>query len=224
MFGGIAARYDLLNRLLSLGIDQYWRRRTAFLLRGHASGLVLDLCGGTGDLSRAVARHTDASRVICCDFSHPMLQRAGPKFRKSGLEGRCVSVEADGLRLPFPSDRFDAVTVAFGVRNFADRRAGFAEIARVLRENGRLLVLEFGRPTGPLFGRLYRFYLCRIVPRMGDRASGRTGPYGYLARTISDFPEPSSLAGEIREAGFAAVGWTSLTGGIVYIHDARKGL
>lgn len=223
MFGGIAPRYDLLNHLLSLGIDRYWRRRTARALAGDRPRLVLDVCGGTGDLSAAVARAAPDALVVCSDFAHPMLRRAGPKFDHGEIRGRCARVEADGLRLPFPSDRFDAVTVAFGVRNFVDRRAGFAEAARVLRPGGRYLVLEFSRPEGPVFGRLYRAYLSRVVPRMGDRASGRRGPYGYLARTIAEFPDATSLAGEIRESGFAAVGWTPLTGGIVCIHDARKG-
>lgn len=221
MFGGIAPRYDLLNRILSLGIDTRWRRRAALSLAQDDPKLVLDVCGGTGDLSVAVAKAAPAAWVVCCDFSYPMLLRAGPKFGRPDVLGRCVRVEADGLRLPFPAERFDAVTIAFGVRNFVDRRAGLREAARVLRPRGRLLVLEFSRPTG-LFGRIYRSYLFGLVPRMGDRASGRSGPYGYLARTISEFPEPAALAGEIRESGFAAVGWTPLTGGIVCLHDARR--
>jgi demethylmenaquinone methyltransferase/2-methoxy-6-polyprenyl-1,4-benzoquinol methylase len=221
MFGGIAPRYDILNRFLSLGIDTRWRRRTALALAQDDPGLVLDLCGGTGDLSVAVARAAPAARVVCCDFSYPMLVRAGPKFDRPEVAGRCVRVEADALSLPFPSERFDAVTIAFGVRNLVDRRTGFREAARVLRLGGRLLVLEFSRPAG-LFGRIYRSYLFGLIPRIGDRVSGRRGPYGYLARTISEFPEPAALAGEIRESGFAAVAWTPLTGGIVCIHDARK--
>lgn len=222
MFGGIAPRYDFLNHLLSLGIDRYWRRRTARALAADRPRLVLDVCGGTGDLSAAVARAVPDALVVCSDFSHPMLRLAGPKFARRGVGSRCARVESDGLRLPFPPACFDAVTVAFGVRNFVDRRAGFAEAARVLRPGGRFLVLEFSRPEGPFVGRLYHAYLSRVVPRMGDRASGKTGPYGYLARTIAEFPDASSLAGEIRESGFAATGWTPLTGGIVCIHDARK--
>ncbi len=114
------------------------------------------------------------------------------------------------------------MTVAFGVRNFADLRTGLSEILRVLRPGGKLAVLEFSQPHAPLLSPLYRLYLNRVLPRLGDGVSGRQGPYGYLARTISGFPDPASLAGRIREAGFAAVGWTTLTGGIVAVHVALK--
>ena len=223
MFGGIARRYDVLNHLLSLNLDVSWRRHAA-LTACHETGLrVLDLCGGTGDLSVALAR-ADAppSLVVCCDFSPPMLAVAGRKFVRSGLGHRCVAVEGDALHLPFRDGSFDAVTVGFGVRNLADMGAGFGEILRVLVPGGRLVVLEFSRPTGRLLSRLYAFYLKTVVPRLGDGASGRRGPYVYLARTIADFPEPDLLAGMIREAGFAAVGWRPLARGIVCLHTAFK--
>ena len=223
MFGEIARRYDLLNHLLSLNLDTMWRRHAA-LEAGPAKALrILDLCGGTGDLSVALAQRDDPpSLVVCCDFSHPMLALAGPKFVRKGLGDRCVPVEGDALRLPFRDGSFDAVTIGFGVRNLADMRAGFGEILRVLAPGGRLVVLEFSRPTGPLLSRLYGFYLKRVVPRFGDGASGSRGAYVYLARTIGAFPAPDLLAGMIRESGFAAVGWKSLTSGIVCVHTALK--
>ena len=223
MFGGIARRYDLLNHLLSANLDSGWRRQAAREACTEPDRRVLDLCGGTGDLAVALAgaAHTPAL-VLCCDFSHPMLARARSKFAKKRLDGRCVTVEGDALQLPFPDGAFDAVTVGFGVRNLADMSAGFSEILRVLAPGGRLVVLEFSRPDGPLLSRLYAFYLKTIVPRLGDGASGRRGPYVYLARTIGDFPAPDALAGMIREAGFAAVGWRTLTGGIVCLHTALK--
>jgi demethylmenaquinone methyltransferase/2-methoxy-6-polyprenyl-1,4-benzoquinol methylase len=224
MFGAIARTYDLLNRLLSLGFDLRWRRRAVREIALGGPGRILDLCGGTGDLTVAAARAERAAWIVCCDFAHPMLSRAAPKFRRKGVADRCVLVEGDGLRLPFASGSFDAVTVAFGVRNFVDRDAGFREILRVLRPGGRLIVLEFSTPAGPVFGRLYRLYLNRILPRIGDATAGHEGPYGYLARTIGGFPEPPALAGMLRDAGFAAAGWTPLTGGIVCVHTAVKGL
>lgn len=223
MFGRIAGRYDLLNRLLSARRDVGWRRDAAAEI--PADGLpakVLDLCGGTGDLSIEVARGNRAALVVCCDFCHPMLALAPAKFRASDVADRCVVLEADGLRLPFRDLAFDAVTVAFGVRNFADLDLGLREILRVLRPGGRLVILEFSAPHAPVLRHLYRVYLRRILPILGDRISGSDGPYGYLARTIAAFPDPPALAGRIREAGFGAVGWQTRTGGIVAIHTAIR--
>ena len=223
MFGGISRRYDFLNHVLSLNLDSGWRRQAAAEACQEPGLRVLDLCGGTGDLSVALAQGLAApSLVVCCDFSLPMLARAAPKFVRAGLDGRCVVIEADALRLPFRDGSFDAVTVGFGVRNLVDMPAGFREILRVLAPGGRLVVLEFSRPSGPVLSRVYSFYLKSVVPRLGDGASGRRGPYVYLARTIGDFPLPDLLAGMIRDAGFAAVGWQPLTGGIVCIHTALK--
>ena len=223
MFGEISQRYDLLNHILSLNLDVGWRRRAALAACPEAGQRVLDLCGGTGDLSVALAEGSKPpSLVACCDFSHPMLARAAPKFLRAALDDRCFVIEGDALRLPFRDGSFGAVTVGFGVRNLADMHAGFREILRVLSPGGRLVVLEFSRPSGPVLKRIYGFYLKAIVPRLGDGASGRRGPYVYLARTIGDFPEPDLLAGMIRDAGFAAVGWQSLTGGIVCVHTALK--
>jgi demethylmenaquinone methyltransferase / 2-methoxy-6-polyprenyl-1,4-benzoquinol methylase len=224
MFGAIAGRYDLLNHLLSLDRDRIWRRRAARTLPEDSQARVLDLCGGTGDLSVEIARQGRAGLVVCCDFTPAMLSRAVPKFRRKRVADRCVAVGGDGLRLPFASSSFDAVAVAFGVRNLADMEAGLREILRVLSPGGRLIVLEFSTPTGPVTSWLYWAYLRWVLPRLGDSVSGRRGPYLYLARTIASFPEPETLAGRIREAGFAAVDWTQLSGGIVCVHRAFKAL
>lgn len=223
MFGGIARRYDLLNHLLSVGLDVRWRRLAAEEACAGGPRRVLDLCGGTGDLSVALARSDPgASQVVCCDFAHPMLLRAAAKFRRRALAGRCATVEGDALRLPFPDRTFDAVTVGFGVRNLHDLAAGLAEICRVTAPGGRLVVLEFSRPPGPFLSRLYGLYLKSVVPRLGDGPTGRAGPYRYLARTIAGFPQPELLAGRLRDAGFGGVGWRSLSGGIVCLHTAMR--
>ena len=223
MFDGIAPRYDLLNHLLSLNLDRGWRRQAAAEAAAGAGETVLDLCGGTGDLSLALARSAPGATVICCDFSHPMLRRAGPKFTRAGVASRCLLLEGDGLVLPLRDASVHAITVGFGVRNLADLDLGFREMLRVLRPSGRLVVLEFSTPQGPVLSRLYRAYLHRLLPRVGDTASGATGPYGYLARTIAAWPDAPTLAGRLREAGFAAVGWKLLAGGIVAVHTAHKG-
>ncbi len=222
MFDAIARRYDLLNHVLSLSIDRSWRRAAAAELMLHEPRRVLDLCGGTGDLTLAIARESAADAIVCCDFAWAMLERAGPKFERAGLARRCLRVQGDGLRLPFGDGTFDAVTVAFGVRNLADLDLGFREMARVLAPAGRLVVLEFSVPEPRLIGRLYGAYLRRVLPRVGDAVAGRSGPYGYLARTISAFPDPATLAGRIRECGFAACAWRQLTCGIVAVHTAIK--
>jgi demethylmenaquinone methyltransferase/2-methoxy-6-polyprenyl-1,4-benzoquinol methylase len=221
MFGAIAGRYDLLNHLLSANLDRSWRRRATAMLPDERTAKVLDLCGGTGDLSLEILRQHRAGWVLCCDFARPMLLRARRKFDRGGFGDRSALVEADALRLPFPDRSFDAVTVAFGVRNLTDLDAGLNEIRRVLVPGGTLVVLEFSTPTGPVLSRIYRAYLDRVLPRIGDAVSRRSGPYGYLARTIASFPDGPALAGRIREAGFAACEWIPLTGGIVAIHRAR---
>ena len=222
MFDGIARHYDLLNHVLSANLDRRWRRRALARLAEDDRALVLDLCGGTGDLSIELLRGRRAGRVVCCDFSHAMLLRAAAKFTRLGLSARIDRVEADGLNLPFPDASFEAVTVAFGVRNLSDMDRGFREMLRVLKPGGKLVVLEFSRPTTPVLSRLYRFYLGRVLPKIGDSVSGKDGPYRYLARTIADFPEAAALAGRIREAGFAACEWTTMTGGVVAAHTADK--
>lgn len=222
MFNRISGRYDFLNHLLSLNLDRRWRRAAARRLAGGPAGRVLDLCGGTGDLSIAVQRDQTPDLIVCCDFSHEMLRRAAEKFRGDALAQNCLILEADALRLPFRDQAFDAVTIGFGVRNFVDLDAGLREIHRVLRPGGRMVILEFSHPTAPVISGLYRFYLARILPRIGDRVSGNDGPYGYLARTIAGFPDQPTLAGRIREIGFAACGWENLTGGIVAVHTAQR--
>ena len=222
MFGKIAGRYDLLNHVLSGNLDRGWRRAATRELPPSGVDRVLDLCGGTGDLTLALARSGRARSVVCCDFAHPMLTLAGEKFVRREVANRCLLVEADGLRLPFADASFDAVTVGFGVRNLADLGTGFREILRVLRPGGLMVVLEFSTPSGRAFSRLYHLYLRRILPWIGDGISGRDGAYRYLATTISEFPDPPTLAERVRESGFAACNWRRLTGGIVAIHTGHK--
>ncbi len=222
MFGGIAHRYDLLNHLLSGNLDRRWRKKAAAALPANRDAVILDLCGGTGDLGLEVLRQGRAGTVLCADFSLPMLAVGLEKFRRKGEAGRCHAVGADALRLPLRTGSVDGATVGFGIRNFADLSAGLREIHRVLRPGGVLSILEFSRPTAPVLAGMYRLYLQQVLPRIGDNISRKTGPYRYLASTIARFPDAPALARTIREAGFDCCDWTLFTGGIVAVHRTEK--
>lgn len=213
MFSRIAGRYDLLNRGLSLGIDQRWRRR-AVRGAGEVAGRdVVDVCCGTGDLAALFARA--GARVVGVDLTPEMLERALPKGRRAG---RALFVHGDALRLPLPNACADVASVAFGIRNVADRRKGFEELRRVLRPGGRLLVLEFTQPPGRLFGGLYRFYFTRVLPTLGRAVSGDGDAYSYLPRTVLAWPSPDELRAELEELGFEGCGYERLTRGIACLH------
>ncbi|HEY3175585.1 MAG TPA: bifunctional demethylmenaquinone methyltransferase/2-methoxy-6-polyprenyl-1,4-benzoquinol methylase UbiE [Candidatus Polarisedimenticolia bacterium] len=209
MFSSIAARYDLLNRVLSLGSDQDWRRRTCDELGISPGEMAADLCCGTGDLALAIARR--GARVAGVDFSRGMLAIA----RGKGVERLA---EADCLRLPFRRGTFDLVTVAFGVRNFADLDAGLREIHAVLKPGGRVGILEFAAPPGPVFRRFYLAYLRWVVPSLGAIVSGRRSAYVYLSSSIRGFPDQPKMEGILRAAGFASVTHIDFARGIAALY------
>jgi len=219
LFSEIAPRYDLLNHVLSLNVDRRWRRRAIAALGWEAdpSGLYLDACAGTFDLSLELARRPGfAGRVVGSDFALPMLQQGVPK-----LEGAPVApVCADALRLPFPDFAFAGATVGFGVRNLADLDRGLAELRRVLKPRARLVVLEFTTPPNPLLRGLYRLYFHQVLPRVGRWVSGHPWAYSYLPASVGEFPGPAELAERMRGAGFGDARWALLTGGIAALHVA----
>jgi demethylmenaquinone methyltransferase/2-methoxy-6-polyprenyl-1,4-benzoquinol methylase len=205
MFGHIAPSYDLLNHLLSLNIDRYWRWWTTRLVPPAGEAPVLDLCTGTGDLALAYDR-ASAGRVpiVGADFCHEMLVRAIEKTRRRGAAARVRYLEADAQRLPFPADHFQITTVAFGLRNVTDPDRGLAEMVRVTRPGGRVAVLEFSRPRHWLFGRLYRFYFTHILPAVGQAISrSRESAYRYLPASVGEFPDGEALAERMRGHGLA---------------------
>ncbi len=212
MFEGVAPRYDLLNHVLSLGIDRSWRRAVVLALELERDQRVLDLCCGTGDLALEMAR---LARPIACDFTWNMLTRARDKSRARDVPIRVAA--ADALSLPFSDGVFDATTVAFGVRNLADMPAGLREIHRVLVPGGTLAILEFSHPEGWL-QKPYRFYLKTLLPQLGNLLSRRGEAYRYLAESIMGFPDPDTLVDLMRDAGFGDPSYQRLTGGIVAIH------
>ncbi len=221
MFASVAHRYDLLNHLLSLSIDRYWRR----VLRRSLFGVlpsrrsILDLCTGTGDLALTLA---PGSSVVGCDFCRPMLEIGDRKAADRGLRGTVRFVEGDALVLPFPTAYFDAVTIAFGLRNLEDYRAGLREMARVTRPGGYLAILEFSIPTLPLLRQLYLFYFTKILPRIGALVSGREGPYSYLPVSVQEFPAPRVLCRALEEEGFQEARDRGLTLRIATLYLAKR--
>ncbi|EHJ47801.1 ubiquinone/menaquinone biosynthesis methyltransferase [Solidesulfovibrio carbinoliphilus subsp. oakridgensis] len=223
MFGRVAGSYDLLNHLLSGGLDIAWRRAMvrALLTPGLPPGPLLDLAAGTLDVSIMLARHGDRT-IVAADPCRPMLTRGVAKLTAE-TRGRIHPVEGDGLSLPLADGSVAGATIAFGIRNIRPRPEAFAELARVIRPGGRLMVLEFGTGKRRLWGGCYNFYLRRVLPVIGKIVSGDDEAYRYLAATISEFPHEDALAAEMRQAGFRDVTYRAMTGGIVFLHAGIKG-
>ena len=214
MFGRVAARYDLMNHVMGGGLDIYWRWRLARAVAAQHPARILDLATGSGDVLLALARHRAYSETaIGADFCLPMLQQAQAKGAQRLLVG-------DGLHLPFPTASFDAVTIAWGLRNFADRLAGLREMRRVLRPGGRAYVLEFSHPPAPLAS-AYFWYMRELMPKYAQFITPERGAYEYLGDSIRAFPRQPVLAEMMRQAGFATARWTNFALGIVALHVAE---
>lgn len=218
MFDAIAPRYDLLNRVLSLGIDQYWRSRAVRLLADEQPKRVLDVATGTADLAIKAERVLHPRSVVGIDLSAEMLERGRKKVKRYGLSSRISLVEGDAEDLPFDDDSFDAALVAFGVRNFEDLDAGLDGIARVLRPGGRLVVLEFSQPRTFPIKQLYGWYSRHVLPRIGGTLSPDQGAYEYLPSSVAAFPDGSDFLNRMEECGFEDLLWTPLTFGIASLY------
>ncbi|QUR66309.1 demethylmenaquinone methyltransferase [Mycobacterium spongiae] len=214
MFDGVARRYDLTNTVLSLGQDRYWRRATRSALRIGPGDKVLDLAAGTAVSTVELAR--SGAWSVAVDFSVGMLAAGGARH--------VPKVAGDATRLPFDDEVFDAVTISFGLRNVADFPAALREMARVTRPGGRLVVCEFATPTSALFATLYKEYLMQALPRVARAVSSNPDAYVYLAESIRAWPDQTTLARQIAGAGWSAVRWRNLTGGIVALHAGYKPL
>src|SRR5256885_8276049 len=230
MFTQIAPRYDLLNHLLSLQLDRLWRARTARLLYAvldRPDALVLGLCCGTGDLAFALARAGKA-RIIGADFAHPMLVRAREKSAAMAppANQRAAPLvpffEADALWLPFADASFDLVTSAFGFRNLANYEAGLREIQRVLKPGGTIAILEFTEPADGLLGDFYRWYFCKVLPRIGGLISCGFPAYSYLPNSLSPFLPPAAPSALMSAAGYPSVDYRASTLGTVALHTALR--
>lgn len=215
MFTAITPRYDLLNHVLSLNFDRRWRRRAVSRLRSEDApdGTYLDLCAGTLDLGAELAgRPQFRGRVVGADFVVPMLKLG--RGKAEGLQ----AVGADALELPFPDATFEGCMIAFGIRNMTGADAGVAEMARVLKPGGRLVILEFATPTAWPIRALYLFYFRRILPRIGRLVSGHENAYSYLPASVTEFPEPARFRDQVAALGFRDVGLEMLTFGIAVLY------
>ena len=230
MFDRVADRYDLMNDVLSLGQDRWWRRIVARTVGARPGELVLDLAAGTGTSSRTFA--ADGATCVACDFSLGMLQvgarrqrsapEGGPAAGAAGRAGQVRFVAGDALDLPFRDQAFDAVTISFGLRNVADPDVALAELLRVTRPGGRLVICEFGHLPWSRLNTVYESYLTTALPVVARRLSGSPEAYDYLAESIKDWPAQPELARRIAAAGWSAVRWRNLSLGVVAVHHARR--
>jgi demethylmenaquinone methyltransferase/2-methoxy-6-polyprenyl-1,4-benzoquinol methylase len=224
MFDAIAPRYDLLNRLLSAGIDRRWRARAVQSLALTGRETLVDVCAGTADVALEAVDGTSrgAARAIGVDFAGAMLALGLQKVAARGVSQRVVLVRGDALRLPIATGSADAATVAFGIRNVSDTAAGCAELARVVRPGGRLAILEFGVPRVPGLSGLYRWYFSAVLPRIGRAISGHSAAYSYLPASVGSFTPPPEFVAMLERAGFTDVRADPLTFGIVYLYSGRR--
>jgi demethylmenaquinone methyltransferase/2-methoxy-6-polyprenyl-1,4-benzoquinol methylase len=225
MFAGIAHRYDFLNHFLSASIDRRWRKIAVEKVRelngSPAPALCLDACSGTGDLALALHRGLKGA-VIASDFCHPMLTRANAKFEAADVLRAVRNVEADTLTLPFRDHTFDALTIAFGLRNLEDPYQGLRELHRVLKPGGAAVILEFSKPVVPVFRHVFSFYFKHVLPRLGAAISGDGSAYQYLPDSVQKFPSQEKLLKLMRDAGFREPAYRNLSGGIAALHWGRS--
>lgn len=229
MFGKVAPRYDLLNRLLSGRVDVYWRHVLVGSVREYLSrpdAEVLDLCCGTGDVIVTLEKERDRlagnerAVTVGSDFSRPMLTAAHEKLERKGREVRLV--EADGLRFPAPDGSYDVITIAFGFRNFTNYRGGLDELLRLLKPGGCLAILECSQPPNRVWGPMFDWYFRNVLPKIGNAMSGAGDAYSYLQRSVERFYSPAELAVEMTQSGYEKVRFQRLTGGISCLHIGYK--
>ena len=222
MFNSIARRYDFLNRFLSFGTDRFWRKRAVKIIaRQYKNPYILDVATGTADLAIAAVKRADA-KVTGIDISEKMLAIGKEKVAKKRLSGSINLIKANSENISFPDENFDVAMVAFGVRNFSDPAKGLSEMHRVLRNSGMIVVLEFSKPQGFLFSRLYNFYFRRALPLIGRLFSGEKEAYNYLPDSVSKFPHNEAFLKMLSEAGFFETRQIKLTGGIASIYTGIK--
>ncbi len=223
VFSSVAGKYDIMNDVMSFGIHRIWKKitmqHTGLKFGDHA----LDLAGGTGDLTIYLSKQVGpAGEVILSDINPAMLEEGRARLLDKGIAGNVQFVEANAEELPFDDNRFDCVTMAFGLRNVTDQNRALRSIYRVLKPGGRLLVLEFSKPVAPGLNKLYDFYSFNILPKMGKLIANDENSYRYLAESIRMHPDQPTLKSMMQQAGFERCTWHNMTGGIVALHKGFK--
>jgi demethylmenaquinone methyltransferase / 2-methoxy-6-polyprenyl-1,4-benzoquinol methylase len=222
-FDAVAKTYDRMNTLLSFGIHYFWKRAAVGLLTLKEGESVLDLCGGTGDLSVLAAKRIGPSgKIVLYDINRAMMEAGRFKSTHAAERRRILYVQGDAERAAFASGSFDAVMVGFGIRNLTNREEGLREIHRILKPGGRFVCLEFSQPTAPRFRPLYDLYSFHVMPILGRLFAGSRQAYTYLPESIRLFPTPKELSGIMEEVGFQAVCYRRLTNGIACLHSGMK--
>lgn len=223
VFHSVAAKYDLMNDLMSGGVHRLWKRFTIELSGVRTGNAVLDIAGGTGDLAAKFSRLVGPTgRVVLADINDSMLTVGREKLTNKGIVGNIEYVQANAECLPFPDNSFDCITIAFGLRNVTDKDAALRSMNRVLKPGGRLLVLEFSKPVNPIIGKLYDRYSFDILPKMGQLVANDQESYRYLAESIRMHPDQETLKGMMSDAGFVDVRYHNMTAGVVAVHRGVK--
>ncbi|MES2218754.1 MAG: bifunctional demethylmenaquinone methyltransferase/2-methoxy-6-polyprenyl-1,4-benzoquinol methylase UbiE [Pseudomonadota bacterium] len=223
VFHSVAKKYDLMNDLMSFGLHRVWKRFTIAQANIRPGQVILDIAGGTGDLTKAFAKKTGKDGlVILADINEKMLAQGRERLLDEGIVGNVKYVQADAENLPFPADYFDCVSMAFGLRNVTDKQAALRSIYRVLKPGGKLLVLEFSKPTLPLLNTLYDKFSFNVIPKLGEWICNDAASYQYLVESIRMHPDQETLKNNMLEAGFEDVQYYNLSGGIVALHKGFK--
>ncbi len=223
MFSAIAPRYDLLNHLLSFGVDLWWRKIGTDALGPIVAGeKAFDIACGTGDFALAIAKKNREADVVGADFVEPMVEIARHKAADAGLAKRVRFEQGDAMNLRYDDGSFHGITCAFGVRNFGDLQKGLNEMARVITPGSKMVILEFTQPTNPLFAAFYKFYFTKVLPFLGGLLSGRRSAYEYLPDSVYKFPAPDRFMAMLEEAGLADVSVRPLTFGVCGLYVGTK--
>lgn len=223
VFHSVAAKYDVMNDLMSMGVHRAWKRFTLECSRVRAGDRVLDIAGGTGDITALMSRRVGPEgQVVLADINASMLQVGRAKLRDRGIVGNVEYVQANAEALPFPDNHFDVITIGFGLRNVTDKSKALASMQRILKPGGRLLVLEFSKPQYGWLDKVYDAYSFKLLPKMGELVANDSESYQYLAESIRMHPDQETLAQMMRDVGFEEVEFFNLTGGIVALHKGYK--